>query len=146
MGSIVLTTLSVFLGLIFIFVSSLKLTSSINRDMHREIRRNFVQYSKVFPLSASLGFKVSPKIYRLTVGWTELTLGLFMVLIPGVIKQIANIALLLLTLLALYTHLMINDKFERIAPSIVFTLMLTCRLVVFWQVKQKGISVKTKEE
>ena len=36
-GSIVLTSLSVFLGLFFVFVGCMKLTPNINREMHREI-------------------------------------------------------------------------------------------------------------
>lgn len=38
---------------------------------------------------------------------------------------------------AAYTHYAIGDKFERIAPALVFTFMLTCRLVVYLQVRRK---------
>lgn len=38
---------------------------------------------------------------------------------------------------AFYTHTILEDKFERTAPSIVFALMLGCRLVVYLQVKRK---------
>lgn len=112
MGSIVLTTLSLFLGFFFIFVGLIKVSQQINKEMHREIRRNFVQYAKVFPLSKTLGFKVSPKLLRLTVGWTELIAGISLVLIPGIIKQIANVVLLCVTIGAVYTHFILNDKFE----------------------------------
>lgn len=137
MGSIVLTTLSIFLGLFFIFVGSMKLTPSINRDMHREIRRNFVQYAKVFPLAKTFAFKVPSKYYRITVGWTEVICGTILVFIPGMIKQLANVLLLIMMAGAFYTHTIMEDKFERTAPSIVFALMLACRLVVFFQVRRK---------
>ncbi|KAH9381642.1 hypothetical protein HPB48_010597 [Haemaphysalis longicornis] len=137
MKSIVLTTLSVFLGLFFIFVGSMKVTPNINREMHREIRRNFVQYSKVFPLSKLLNFKMNPKLYRLFIGWSEVVCGTILVLVPGRIKQLANGALLVLMLGAVYTHAALRDKFERMAPSIVFSLMLGCRLVVFYQVQSR---------
>lgn len=137
MRSIVLTTLSVFLGLFFIFVGSMKVTPNINREMHREIRRNFVQYSKVFPLSKLLNFKMNPKFYRLFIGWSEVVCGTILVLVPGRIKQLANVMLLVLVLGAVYTHAALRDKFERMAPSIVFSLMLGCRLVVFYQVQSR---------
>lgn len=49
----------------------------------------------------------------------------------------ANIVLLFLMFGAFYTHTILEDKFERTAPSIVFALMLGCRLVVYMQVKRK---------
>lgn len=136
-SSIVLTTLSVFLGLYFVFVGLLKVTPYLNRDMHREHRRVFVQFAKVVPFVAALGLKINPKPYRLFVGWTEIVAGLFMAVIPGRIKQVANVILLLTTLLSIHAHVALEEKFEKIAPSIVFSLMLCCRLVVNWQVNKK---------
>lgn len=101
------------------------------------MRKNFVQYSKVFPLTKYLGFKVPSKWYRLVVGWMEVACGTTLLLIPGFAKQVANILLLVVMLGAFYSHVMLSEKFERMAPSIVFSLMLCCRLVVFWQIKRK---------
>jgi len=112
MGSIVLTTLSIFLGMFFIFMGSIKISQQFNREMHREIRRNFVQYAKVVPLANIFGIKVSPKIYRLVIGWTELISGLLLVFIPGRVKQIANFVLVCITFGGIYTHFMIGDRFE----------------------------------
>lgn len=145
MKSIVLTVLSVFLGLFFVFVGVLKVSPAVNREMHREIRKNFVQFAKAFPFASLAGVKVSPKYYRTAVGWIEIVTGLILALIPGCMKQVANIVLLLVTLLALYTHLMVETKFERIAPSIVFTLMLVCRLVVYYQIKRRTIREAQKK-
>lgn len=40
-------------------------------------------------------------------------------LFPAKVKQGANIVLILLMLVAVYSHYMVNDKFERIAPALV---------------------------
>lgn len=45
--------------------------------------------------------------------------------------------LLLLTLLAVYSHYVVSDKLERTAPSLVFFFMLTGRLVVYYQLKRR---------
>jgi uncharacterized membrane protein YphA (DoxX/SURF4 family) len=111
-SSIVLTALSIFLGIFFIFVGSVKVSQKISREMHREIRRNFVQYSKVFPFANSMSVKVSPKYFRLAVGWTEVIAGFALVVIPGFVKQIANFILFCITLGAVYFHYMVDDKFE----------------------------------
>jgi len=36
-----------------------------------------------------------------------------------------------------FSHWAINDEFERTAPTLVFLLMLGCRLVVDWQMERK---------
>lgn len=36
-----------------------------------------------------------------------------------------------------YTHYALNDKFERSAPSLVFALLLLCRLVISYQVNRR---------
>lgn len=38
---------------------------------------------------------------------------------PDKVKQGANITLLLLMVMAVYSHYMVNDKFERTAPALV---------------------------
>ncbi|KAG8186094.1 hypothetical protein JTE90_003177 [Oedothorax gibbosus] len=116
----------------------MKISPTINKEMHREIRRNFVGYAKVFPLSRSLGFRVPSRHLRLSVGWVEVLCGIALVFVPGFLKLAANIALLVLMVGASYVHAAMEDKFERTAPSIVFALMLACRLVVHWQVSRRA--------
>ena len=36
-----------------------------------------------------------------------------------------------------YSHWAINDEFERTAPTLVFLLMLGCRMVVDWQMVKR---------
>ncbi|KAI1303090.1 hypothetical protein HDE_02443 [Halotydeus destructor] len=137
MGSLVLNTLSIFLGLFFVFTGCIKVTPAISKELHKELRRDFVQYAKVFPYAEAVGYKLSPKYYRLTQGYYEIVTGLLLALCPGFMKQVANTLLLMLTLNDLYIHAILKDKFERLAPPIVFSLMLTCRLVIYWQVNRR---------
>jgi len=46
--------------------------------------------------------------------------------------------LLLLMLGAIYAHWAIDDKLERSAPAMVFFFMLTCRMVVEWQINRRA--------
>ena len=128
------------------FVGVLKVTPFVNKDMNRETRRLFVEFAKVVPLSSLLNIKVSPKHYRLFVGSLEILSGVILTLIPGRLKEVANIILWSLTALTIYSHYMINDKFERMAPSIVFFLMLSCRLVVNWQLTRKLRKLQSRQE
>ncbi|KAH8342585.1 hypothetical protein KR067_007506, partial [Drosophila pandora] len=133
-NTIVLKSLSVLLGLFFIFVGTLKLTPHISKDLYKDLRTEYVKYAKVFPLTALFGLKVPSKWYRRTVGILEIVCGLAMALIPyHKVKNAANITLLVLMLLGIYQHWMVSDPFERSGPALVFTFMLGGRLVVWYQ-------------
>ncbi|XP_076048178.1 putative acetylcholine receptor chaperone [Oratosquilla oratoria] len=138
MASIVLKSLSVLLGIFFIFVGTTKLTPKVSKELHKDLRREFARYSKVFPLSQTLEFKIPSKWYRRTVGGLEVLCGFCLTFIPSKrIKQAANLILVVMMMFATYNHWMVGDKFERIAPSLVFFFMLTCRLIVEYQTKRK---------
>jgi len=130
MAQMVLTALSISLGLFFCFVGTLKLTQVVSYEMHKDLKKNFAAQAKVFPIANSLGLKVSPKLYREVVGWTEVICGLALLVMPSVVKQAANVILLFVVSLAIYSHWQINDRLDRIAPAIVFALMLICRFII----------------
>jgi len=143
MSKIVLRSLSILLGSFFIFLGVLKITPRISRDLHKDLRTEYAKYAKVFPLAKLLDFKLPSKWYRRVVGGLEIVAGfLMMAPVPGStekpwrarwLKNGANVLLLGLKVLNVYSHWAINDEFERTAPSLVFFLLLSCRLVVDWQ-------------
>jgi len=146
MSKIVLKSMSVLLGLFFIFLGVLKITPAISRDLHKDIRTEYAKYAKVFPLAKTLQVKVPSKWYRRAVGGIEIFSGLLMLLVPGrKIKNFGNLLLMATKILNLYSHYAINDKFERMAPSLVFFFMLVCRMVVDWQFARQEIQEKKKE-
>ncbi|XP_013178246.1 PREDICTED: uncharacterized protein ZMYM6NB isoform X1 [Papilio xuthus] len=101
-------------------------------------RKEYVRYAKVFPLSEMLDFKLPSKWYRRTVGGLEILFGLCLALIPShKIKNAANIGLVLLMMLAAYSHVMVGDPFDRCAPALVFFFMLSGRLVVWYQTSRR---------
>ena len=70
------------------------------------------------------------KWYRRGVGVAEIVGGLALMALPGRhVKNAANGLLILVKLLNMFSHWVINDEFERTAPTLVFLLMLGCRLV-----------------
>ena len=59
------------------------------------------------------------------------------ILLSGRTKQVANWILLSLMIGAISLHWAVDDKLERSAPALVFFFMLTCRLVVEWQIQRQ---------
>lgn len=53
------------------------------------------------------------------------------------VKRASNMILFILTVLSVYSHFMVDEKFERTAPALVFFFMLSCRLVVEFQNERK---------
>lgn len=138
MSKIVLKSLSILLGAFFIFLGVLKISPKISKDLHKDLRSEYAKYAKIFPLAKTLDFKVPSKWYRRSVGGLEILCGLVMMLVPSrVAKNGANILLFVLKTLNVYSHWAISDAFERTAPTLVFLLMLSCRLVVDWQLARK---------
>merc|ERR1712141_961034 len=116
MSKIVLKSLSVLLGAFFIFLGVLKISPKISKDLHKDLRTEYAKYAKVFPLAKTLEFKVPSKWYRRTVGCLEILSGILMMAIPSrSAKNVANIFLLMLKILNVYSHWAISDEFERTA-------------------------------
>ena len=138
MSKIVLKSLSILLGAFFIFLGVLKISPKISKDLHKDLRTEYAKYAKVFPLAKMLDFKVPSKWYRRTVGGLEIVSGMIMMILPSrSAKNVANILLLVMKTLNVYSHWAISDEFERTAPTLVFLLMLSCRMVVDWQLARK---------
>ncbi|KAF3422585.1 hypothetical protein E2986_13601, partial [Frieseomelitta varia] len=74
---------TILLGIFFVFVGTMKLTSHISKDLHKDLRKEYVKYAKVFPLSGTLDFKVPSKWYRRVVGSLEIICGLAMAIVPS---------------------------------------------------------------
>ena len=97
----------------------------------------------MFPLSKTLDFRLPSKWYRRGVGGAEIACGAALLALPHEgtgwrrAKNSANWALVAVKALNAYSHWAVEDEFERTAPTLVFLLMLGCRLVVDWQVSDK---------
>jgi len=58
-------------------------------------------------------------------------------LIKGPLKELANFVLLAIMGGALYTLSVLKDPFEKMVPSLIFGLLLLCRLVILYQVNRR---------
>lgn len=52
------------------------------------------------------------------------------------VKNIANVTLLTLMILSIYSQYVVSDPFERIGPTMVFSFMLIGRLVIYYQASE----------
>jgi flagellar biosynthesis component FlhA len=59
---------------------------------------------------------------------------------------LANVVLLVIMLGAVYTHYALHDKFDRMAPGLVFSLLLLTRLIIHRQVTQREKGAKPEKK
>jgi hypothetical protein len=129
--SISLTSLSIILGCLFVFVGLSKTTPTVNSLMYENWREEFGRYNKVFPLYRTTGWRPLAKNYRLIVGLIEAICGFMLLLIPiERLKFYATIILIHIMIGALYTHYSLMDSFEMKMPSLFLAFLLISRLII----------------
>ena len=75
MSALVIRSLNVLLGIFFTFLGTLKITPSISKDLHKDLREEYAKFAKVLPGAKLAGVKVPSKYYRRGVGAVEILCG-----------------------------------------------------------------------
>ena len=75
MAALVIRSLNILLGIFFTFLGTLKITPSISRDLHKDLRQEYAKFAKVLPGAKLAGVKVPSKWYRRGVGTIEIVCG-----------------------------------------------------------------------
>jgi hypothetical protein len=83
MASFGLHLLTVFLGVLFIFLGHVKLTPQFFPEYHTQIRNEFGKINKEFPFYHLTGWRPYAKNYRNAIGAAETALGTLLILGGG---------------------------------------------------------------
>lgn len=115
--ALVLAALRVLLGGFFALTGAAKL-SRISAPVSRQMKALFVQFAEVFPLKL-FGYQPDPVNYQTTVGWLELLAGLLLVVGPPMLRDISNLLLTLLMMVAVFTLASLKESLSTCIPAIV---------------------------
>ncbi|XP_052811442.1 novel acetylcholine receptor chaperone-like [Mya arenaria] len=147
MASFVLKVLAITLGVFFILIGLLKLSPAISSELYKEMRKQYIRMAKVFPLVAFTGWKPNAHIYRKIIASIEVTCGAVLIIIPGPLKTIANIMMILVMVNDVVAHAQIKHGYQRMSLPIVFILLLSCRLLIYYQeIRREREGKKSKQE
>jgi hypothetical protein len=58
-------------------------------------------------------------------------------ILPGPLKEVANVLLFLNMLGAVYVHFALKDGMDKMTPALIFGLLLGCRFIVHLQVRSR---------
>lgn len=137
---ITIYSLGSFLGLLHIFLGVIALTSSISQDYHRELKINYNSFAKVLTFLHQFVDKAVLAFYlRYAISIAQATFGAFLLENGhfGPLGKVGNYGLIVLDLNYLILQLSVGSPFERLAPTIVFTVLLVTRLLIVEQCARK---------
>lgn len=146
--SIAIYSLGFFLGAMHIFLGSVALTPMISQDYHREMKINFNAYSKSLSFLHSYVDRASLALFlRYAIAASQTIFGLMLAENGhfGVFGRMGNFGLLVVDLVLLCFQISVGTGYERLAPTLVFTVLLVARLLIVEQSSKRArVGVKTR--
>lgn len=133
-------SLGIFLGLIHLAHGLFALTSFLSQDYHRDTRVFYNAIAKTLVFAHAFVDRVTLALYlRYFIGGLQAIFGLMLIENGyfGSFGRIGNYGLILVDLLLVASQLTVGHPFERIAPMIVFTVLLATRLLIVAQGSKK---------
>lgn len=145
---ITIYSLGVVLGLLHVFFGLVSLSPVFSQDYHREMKINYNAFSKSLSFLHEFVDKASLAYYlRLAFSISDLIFGAALIENGHFThhSKFGNYGVVVLDVLYLLLQISVGSSYERIAPTIVFTVLLLTRLyfVVASQKKTK-VGVKTR--
>lgn len=146
--TITIYSLGIFLGLLHVFFGVMALTPMFSQDYHREMKINFNAYARGLTFLHSFIDKATLAYYmRLVMANLQTVFGAMLMENNhfGLFGKSGNFGLIVLDIMLLFNQIMAGVSYERIAPTIVFTVLLIGRLIIIEQsTKRSKVGVKTR--
>ena len=145
---ITIYSLGVLLGCLHLFFGVSSITPMINANYYNAMRLHYNSFSKSLTFlhefidMVSLSFYLRHFMSSLNISFGALLIenGHF-----GSYGKIGNYGLILVDLVYLFLQLNVGTPYERVAPTIVFTVLLITRLLIVEQSAKKAkVGVKTR--
>lgn len=138
--TIAVYSLGFLIGLIHVFLAAVALTPMINQDYHREVKINYSAFAKSLLNIYDFSDRATVALYlRLFLSSAQAIFGALLIENNhfGKFGNIGNYGLLLLDTIFLCLQLSVGTSYERIAPTIVFSILLVARLIIVEQSARK---------
>jgi hypothetical protein len=148
--NVAIYTLGALLGFIHVFVAVIALTPLISSDYNREIELNYNAYAKVLLsfYNFGVGYDTVGRYFRLLFATLQALFGVALLengFFSGTSGKVGNYGLIALDVVVLAFQYRVGISYERLAPTIVFLILLGARAIIVEQ-SQKRVrpGVKTR--
>lgn len=146
--TITIYSLGIFLGLLHVFFGVMALTPMFSQDYHREMKINYNAYARGLSfLHSFIGQATLAYYMRLVVAALQTIFGAMLMENNhfGLSGKNGNYGLIALNTFLLFNQLLVGVSYERIAPTLVFSVLLIGRLIIIEQsTKRSKVGVKTR--
>lgn len=139
--TIAIYSLGFLLGSLHIFLGAVALTPMINHDYHREIKINYSAFAKTLLSIYDFSDRASVAFYlRILLSSAQAFFGALLVENGHFVNfdKYGNYGLLVVDAIFLCLQLSVGTSYERLAPTIVFAILLISRLVIVEQGARKA--------
>lgn len=138
--TITLYSLGIFLGLIHIFFGVIALSPAVSQDYHREMKRNYYAFAKSLSLlHVYVDLPILALYLRYFLSSCQAVFGVLLLENGhfGPIGKLGNVGLIAVDIIYLLLQLRVETSYQKIAPTLVFSLLLVTRLYFALQNSKK---------
>ena len=140
-ATVAIYSLGFLLGSLHIFFGAVALTPLISNDYHREMKINYNAFAKNLLSLYEFSDVASTALYlRTLISGAQIILGAFLMENGhfGNFGRYGNLGLVVVNAILLCFQLSVKAPYERLAPSLVFAILLISRLVLIEQGSKKS--------
>uniref|UniRef100_A0A6G1SCK5 Transmembrane protein 35 n=1 Tax=Aceria tosichella TaxID=561515 RepID=A0A6G1SCK5_9ACAR len=148
--NVAIYTLGALLGFIHVFIAVIALTPLISSDYYRELELNYNAFAKVLLSFYSFGvsYDTVGRYFRILFSSLQAVFGVALLengYYSGTFGKFGNYGLIALDVVVLAFQYRVGISYERLAPTIVFLILLAARAIIVEQ-SQKRVrpGVKTR--
>ena len=146
--TIAIYSLGFLLGFLHLFLAAVSLTPLISADYHRETKLNYNAFAKSLLKLYQFSDHVTVAFYlRLLIASAQAVFGALLIENGhfGSFGKIGNYGLIVVDVILFLFQLSVGTPYERLAPTIVFAILLVSRLIIVEQsTKKVRPGVKTR--
>jgi hypothetical protein len=148
--NVAIYTLGALLGFIHVFIAVVALTPLVSSDYYRELELNYNAFAKVVLgfYNFGVGYDTVGRYFRILFSVLQAVFGAVLFEnghFSGSFGKVGNYGLMVLDVVVLAFQYKVGISYERLAPTIVFLILLGARAVIVEQ-SQKRVKpgVKTR--
>lgn len=128
-SSVLKSSISGLLVFAFCTAGIVKITDKFAPEVHKQMKRDFVELAKVHPLKVWFGRNVNPQLHRLMIGYIEVICGLLLYGGPRTLKLASTVILLIVMAVMMQGLYWLRKPAVMFAPAACCIVLLLLNLV-----------------
>ncbi|CAH3156014.1 unnamed protein product [Porites lobata] len=114
--------------LVFAFCTAgfVKITDKMAPEVHKQMKRDFVDLAKVHPMKVLFGRNVNPELHRIMIGYVEVLCGLLLYAGPRSLKLASTVILLIVMAVMMQGLYWLGKPAIMFTPASLCTILLLC--------------------